>query len=38
MKITRKVINFNKINQTGGSGFVPFDIDAIIAKGEKKKA
>ena len=36
MKITRKVINFNKINQTGGSGFVAFDIDAIKAKATKK--
>ena len=36
MKITHKVINFNKVSQTGGSGFVPFDIDAIKAKATKK--
>jgi len=37
MKITRKVINFNKVNQTGGSGFVAFDIDAMKAKAAKKR-
>ena len=36
MKITHKVINFNKVSQTGGSGFVSFDIDAIKAKATKK--
>ena len=36
MKITHKVINFNKVSQTGGSGFVSFDPDAIKAKATKK--
>ena len=29
MKITRKVINFNKVNKTGDNDFIPFNQEYL---------